>query len=50
MSLAKALYCMLVLMFTNQVLAEDIQLKVVIQDGQLEVTEAKPPQKVSTLL
>ena len=33
MSLAKALRSMLVLMPANQVLAEDIRLEVVIQDG-----------------
>ena len=37
MSLAEALHGMLALMPANQVLAEDIQLKVVIQDGRLEV-------------
>ena len=50
MSLAEALYGMLALMPANQVLAKDIWLEVVIQDGWLEVREAKEPQKVSTLL
>ena len=34
----------------NQVLAEDVWLEVVVQDGRLEVKEAKKPQKVSELL
>ena len=50
MSLAEALRSMLALMPANKVLAEDIRLEVVIQDGRLEVKEAKKPQKVSTLL
>ena len=50
MSLAAALYSMLAFMPTNQVLAKDIRLEVVVQDGQLEVREAKKPQKASTLL
>ena len=50
MSLAEAHCGMLALMPANQVLAEDIRLEVVVQDGQLEVREAKKPQKVSTLL
>ena len=33
-----------------KVLAKDIQLEMVTQDGQLEVREAKQPQKVSTSL
>ena len=41
---------MLALMPANQVLAKDIRLEVVVQDGQMEVKEAKKPQKVSTLL
>ena len=41
---------MLALMPVNQVLAKDILLEVVVQDGQLEVRETKKPQKVSTLL
>ena len=49
-SLAKALSGMLALMPANQVLAEDIRLEVVIQDGQLQVREAKKLQKVSILL
>ena len=49
MSLVEALHGMLALMPTNQVLAKDIRLKVVVQDGQLEVREAKKPQKVGTL-
>ena len=50
MSLAKALHGMLALMPTNEVLSKDIQLEVVVQEGQLEVREAKLPQKVSILL
>ena len=50
MSLAEAIRGMLALMPANQVLAEDIWLEVVVQDGRLEVREAKKPQKVSTLL
>ena len=50
MSLAEALRGMLAVMPANQVLAEDIQLEVIIQDGQLEFREAKKPQKVNTLL
>ena len=50
MFLAEALCGMLALMPRNQVLAKDIRLEVVIQDGQLEVREAKKPQKVSTVL
>ena len=50
MSLAEALCGMLALMPANQVLAKDIQLEIVIQDGQLEVREATKPQKVNTLL
>ena len=50
MSLTEAPHGMLALMPTNQVLVEDSRLKVVVQDGQLEVREAKKPQKVSTLL
>ena len=49
-SLAEALCGMLALMPANQVLAEDIRLEVVVQDGRLEVRESKKPQKVSTLL
>ena len=49
MSLAEALCGMFALMPANQVLVEDIRLEVV-QDGQLEVREAKKPQKVSALL
>ena len=45
MSFFKALCGMLALMPTNQMLAEDIWLEVVIQDGQLEFREAKKPQK-----
>ena len=33
-----------------EVLAKDIWLEMVIQDGQSEVKEAKQPQKVSTPL
>ena len=50
MSLVEALCGMLALMPANQVLEEDIWLKVVVQDGQLQVREAKKPQKVSALL
>ena len=50
MSLAEALHGMLALMLMNQMLAKDIWLEFVIQDGKLEVKEAKKPQKVSTLL
>ena len=50
MSLAEALRGVLALMPTNQVLVKDIQLKVVVQDGWLEVQEAKKPQKVNKLL
>ena len=49
MSLDKALHGMLAFMVAR-VLAEDIWLEVVIQDGQLEVREAKQPQKISTSL
>ena len=45
MSLAEALFGMLALMPANQVLVEDIWLEVVIQDGRLEVREAKKPQR-----
>ena len=41
---------MLALMPINQVLAKDIRLEVIVQDGQLEVRVAKKPQKVSSLL
>ena len=50
MSLVEALCGMLALMPTNQELAKDILLKVIVQDGCLEVREAKQPQKVSILL
>ena len=50
MSLAEALHGMLAVMPINQVLAEDIGLEVVVQDGRLEIRETKKPQKVSTLL
>ena len=33
-----------------EVLAKDTWLEVVVQDGQLEVREAKQPQKISILL
>ena len=49
-SLAEALCGMLGLMPTNQVLAKDIQVEVVIQNERLEVREVKKPQKISTLL
>ena len=49
MSLAEALYGMPAFV-PAEVLAKDIQLEVVIQDGQLEVREAKQPQKVSRSL
>ena len=41
---------MFALMPANQMLAEDIRLEVVVQDGRLEVREAKKPQKISKLL
>ena len=47
MSLAKAL-CSMLAFVPAKVLAKDIKLEVVIQDGKLEVIEAKWPQKVST--
>ena len=50
MSLDEALCGMLALMSTNQVLAEDIWLEGIVQDGQLEVKEAKKPQKIGILL
>ena len=50
MSLAEDLHGMLALVPANQVLAKDTRLEVVVQDGQLEVREAKKPQKVSILL
>ena len=50
MSLAEALCGMLALTPTNQVLVENIWLEVVVQDGRLEVREAKKPQKVGILL
>ena len=50
MSLDEALRGMLALMPANQVLLKDIQLVVIVQDGWLEVREAKKPQKVSILL
>ena len=34
----------------TEVLAKDIQIKVVIQNGWLEVREAKQPQKVTISL
>ena len=37
---------MLAFVPANQVLAKGIQLDVAIQDGQIEVREAKQPQKV----
>ena len=49
MSLAKAFHGMLALIPANRALVGDIRLEVVVQDGQLEVREAKKPQKVSTL-
>ena len=50
MYLAEALHGMLALMPANHVLAKDIHLKVVVQDGRQEVQEAKQPQKVSISL
>ena len=32
-------------MSTSQVLAKGVQLKVAIQDGQVDIKEAKQPQK-----
>ena len=46
MSLAAALHAWLALMPT-EILAKDTRLEVVIQNGQLQVNEAKVPQKVS---
>ena len=50
MSLSEALLGMLALMPENQVLTKDIRLEVAIQDGRLEVREAKKPKKVTILL
>ena len=50
MSLAEALHGMLALIPANYMQAKDIRLEVVVQDEQLEVKEAKQPQKVSILL
>ena len=49
MTLAAALRAWLALV-PAKVLAEDTRLKVVILNGQLEVNNAKLPQKVSTVL
>ena len=49
MSLAAAL-CGMLAFILARVLSKDIRLKVVIQDGQLEVKEPKQTQKVSTSL
>ena len=49
MSLAIVIYGLLAFMLAK-LLAEDIRLEVVVQDGQLKVREAKQPQKVSTSL
>ena len=49
MSLVRAFYGILVLMPINKVLSKDIQMEFIIQEDQLEVREAKEPQKVSIL-
>ena len=49
MSLAAALRAWLALVPTG-VLAEDTRLEIIIQNGRLEVNEAKKPQKVSQIL
>ena len=49
MSLTDVLHSMLAFI-PVEVLAEDIWLELVVQDGKLEVREAKHPQKVSKLL
>ena len=49
MSLADAL-CSMLAFVPAEMLAKDIRLEVVTQDGQLEVTEAKQPQKANTSL
>ena len=49
MSFAAAFHGLLAFVLA-EVLAEDIWVKVVAQGGQLEVREAKQPQKVSSLL
>ena len=49
MPLAEAFYGIVAFM-PAKMLAKDIQLEVVNQDGQLEVREAKQPQKVSISL
>ena len=41
---------MLAFISANQVPAKGTQLKVAVQDGQVDIGEAKEPQKVSTLL
>ena len=46
----EALYGMLAFMQAKKALAKGIWLEVAIQDSQLEVREAKKPQKASTLL
>ena len=48
MSLAAALHAWLALV-PAEVLAEDTRLEIIIQDGQLQVNEAKMPQKVSQI-
>ena len=49
MSLAATLYTWLALMPAG-VLAYDTRLEIIVQNGQLEVNEAKRPQKVSQIL
>ena len=50
MSIGEALRGMLALMLANPVPAKSIQLKVAIQNSQVDVKETKQPEKVSTLL
>ena len=50
MSLAEALHRILAFISAKLVLDKGIQLEVAIQDGQVEVREAKQLQKVSTSL
>ena len=49
MSIAEA-FCGMLAFVLAEVLAKDIRLEVVIQDGLLEVIGAKRPQKVSISL
>ena len=50
MLFAEALHDILAYIPANQVLNKGILLEVAIQDGQMEVKEAKQTQKVSTSL